>query len=77
MTYSALQSGSEAKPSFQEVLVHKEKRQSEDVGEKERGRHAKAKKRDKERPKENVKEHPKPAGLIFVENVIQLVMDVL
>lgn len=77
MTYSALQSGSEAKPSFQEVLVHKEKRHSEDVGEKERVRHAKAKKKDKERPKENAKEHPKPAGANFPEDSIQLVMGIL
>ena len=60
--YSALQSGSEATPSSLEVLVHREKRQDDDLNEKEKARHVKAKKRDKERPKEHLKERPKAAG---------------
>ena len=60
--YSALQSGREANPSSQEVLVHREKRQDDDLHEKEKVRHVKAKKKDKERPKEHLKERPKPAG---------------
>ncbi len=58
VTYSALQSGREANPISQELLVHREKRQEDDLREKEKARHVKAKKKDKDRPKE----HPKPAG---------------
>lgn len=63
--YSALQSGSEANPSTQEVLVHREKRQADEVHENEKGRHIKAKKKDKERAKDHLKDRPKAAGTPF------------